>query len=134
MVDEAQRARVILRADDRCEYCHLRQEHAPFISFHIDHVIPRKHGGRTVDSNLALACIHCNLHKSSDLSGIDPQSDEIIPLFHPRRDRWDEHFAFESALLVGLTPTGRATVRTLNMNGADRLELREELLSRGASF
>ncbi|MDH3604181.1 MAG: HNH endonuclease [Candidatus Tectomicrobia bacterium] len=134
MANEVQRARVIQRANERCEYCHLRQEHAPFISFHIDHIIPRKHGGDTVDSNLALACIYCNLHKSSDLSGIDPQSGDVITLFNPRRDRWDEHFAFENALFVGLTPTGRATVRTLNMNGADRLELREELLSRGESL
>lgn len=134
MADEAQRARVVLRTDERCEYCHLRQTHAPFISFHIDHIIPRKHGGGTVDSNLALACIHCNLHKSSNLSGIDPQSGDITTLFNPRRDQWDEHFAFENAFLVGLTPTGRATVRTLNMNGADRLELREELLSRGESL
>ena len=131
MADETQHARVRRRAGGRCEYCHLRQVHAPFISFHIDHIIPRKHGGDTVDSNLALACIHCNLHKSSDLSGIDPDSGEITILFNPRLDRWDDHFAFEHALLVGLTPTGRTTVRTLNMNGADRLELREELLSRG---
>jgi hypothetical protein len=68
------------------------------------------------------------------LSGIDPQSGDITTLFNPRRDQWDEHFVFENALLVGLTPTGRATVRTLNMNGADRLELREELLSRGESL
>lgn len=134
MADEAQRARVILRANGRCEYCHHRQEHAPFISFHIDHVIPRKHGGDTVDENLALACIHCNLHKSVNLSGIDPQSGAITTLFNPRHNRWDDHFAFENAPLVGLTATGRATIPTLNMNGADRLELREELLSRGESL
>jgi hypothetical protein len=69
-----------------------------------------------------------------NLSGIDPQSGEITTLFNPRRDRWDEHFAFENALLVGLTATGRATIPTLNMNGADRVELREELLSRGESL
>jgi hypothetical protein len=57
-----------------------------------------------------------------------------ITLFNPRRDPWNEHFAFNNALLVGLTSTGRATVRTLNMNGADRLELREELLSHGESL
>ncbi|ETX03565.1 HNH endonuclease [Candidatus Entotheonella palauensis] len=134
MADEAQRTRVTLRADQRCEYCHLRQEHASFIPFHIDHIIPRKHDGDSSDSNLALACIHCNLHKSSNLSGIDPQNNDITTLFHPRRDQWDEHFAFEGALIVGLTATGRATIRTLNMNGADRLELREELLSRGEAL
>jgi hypothetical protein len=59
--------------------------------------------------------MYCNLHKSSDLSGIDPEEDAITPLFHPRRDRWVEHFVFQGAFIVGLTPVGRATVRTLNM-------------------
>ena len=78
--------------------------------------------------------MHCNLHKSSDLSGIDLEGGAITPLFHPRRDRWAEHFVFQGALIVGLTPMGRATVRTLNMNGANRLEVREEILARGESL
>jgi len=48
-------------------------------------------------------------------------------LFHPRRDVWGIHFALRGALLVGLTPTGRTTVRVLNMNAADRVQLRREL-------
>jgi hypothetical protein len=78
--------------------------------------------------------MHCNLHKSSDLRGIDSEGGAITPLFHPRRDRWEEHFALQGALIVGLTPVGRATVRTLHMNGADRLEVREELLARGEAL
>jgi hypothetical protein len=134
MADEALRTLVRQRADNRCEYCHIQQDQVPFVPFHVNHISPRKHGGGTHPSNLALSCMHCNLHKSSDLSGIDPDGGAITPLFHPRRDRWAEHFVFQGALIVGLTPVGRATVRTLNMNGADRLEVREELLARGESL
>ena len=40
------------RAAGRCEYCRLPQK-ATSVPFEIDHVISRKHGGRTVASNLA---------------------------------------------------------------------------------
>jgi hypothetical protein len=41
-----------------------------------------------------------------------------VPLFHPRQHSWDEHFAWnvEGIEIIGLTPTGRATVVALNMN------------------
>ena len=127
------RALVRQHANGRGEYCRIQQAQVPFMPFHVDHIILRKHGGRTHPSNLALACMHCNLHKSLDLSGIDSEGG-TTPLFRPRRDRWEEHFALQGALIVGLTPAGRATVRTLNMNGADRLEVREELLARGEAL
>jgi 5-methylcytosine-specific restriction endonuclease McrA len=107
MADEALRTLVRQRADHRCEYCHIRQEQVPFVPFHVDHIIPRKHGGSTHSANLALSCMHCNLHKSSDLSGIDPEGGAITPLFRPRRDRWEEHFAFQGALTASPTPNWR---------------------------
>ena len=41
-----------------------------------------------------------------------------MPLFHPRQHSWDEHFVWnvEGTEVIGLTPTGRATVVALNMN------------------
>lgn len=39
-------------------------------------------------------------------------------------DRWDDHFIIEDGIGVGLTPTGRATVRLLNMNANRRVQLR----------
>lgn len=54
-------------------------------------------------------------------------ADTIVPLFNPRTDSWNEHFEFDGALIIGLTPAGRATVRTLGMNDDDRVCLREEL-------
>ena len=122
---------VTSRAGNRCEYCGLRQEHAPFTPFHIEHAIARQHGGGDDLSNLALACHHCNLHKGPNLTGIDPRTREVVPLFHPRKDRWKEHFELDSAEIRGLTTRGRATVQVLNMNSEDRLVLRMELRKRG---
>lgn len=130
-MDRALRALVRRRATDRCEYCGLPQDLVPFVSFHVEHVIARQHGGADGPDNLALACFHCNLHKGPNLSGLDVASGEIVALFHPRRDVWHEHFALHGAAMVGLTLTGKVTVHVLAMNAPSRLELREELGIRG---
>jgi hypothetical protein len=130
-MDAATRERVRQRANDRCEYCRLPQAGAPFPVFHVEHIRARKHGGKHTDDNLCLACNFCNLHKSSNLTGIDPLTDVITPLFNPRSDQWGEYFSFDDGTIVGRTPVGRVTVRVLNMNDQERLELRVELLERG---
>jgi hypothetical protein len=71
-----------------------------------------------------LACIDCNLGKGSNLTGIDPETGQIVPLYNPRREQWSEHFERQGAYIVGRTPTGRVTVRVLNMNSEDQVELR----------
>jgi hypothetical protein len=63
----------------------------------------------------------------SNLTGLDPETGALVALFHPRRDVWEAHFALRDALIVGLTPTGRTTVRVLTMNTAGRAQLRREL-------
>lgn len=126
-MDNSFRNSVRQRARNRCEYCRLHQEHFPFAPFHIEHVVPKKHGGSDALTNLALACQHCNLHKGSNLTGLDPESGEIAVLFNPRTQRWHDHFAFRGMMIVGLTPTGRATVRVFEMNSVGRLQLRAEL-------
>jgi hypothetical protein len=130
-MNEATREFVRERAGDRCEYCQLHQEHLPFAPFHLEHIIPRKHGGNDDPANLALACFHCNSHKGPNLSGIDPVSGDVVALFHPRRQAWGQHFAFLNFEVIGLTPTGRATAQVLEMNAPDRIKLRQELKSRG---
>jgi len=112
------------RAGDRCEYCRITQQADPFFQFHIEHIVPLQHGGPTEEGNLALACHHCNLHKGPNLTGIDPSSSSIVPLFHPRTQTWDEHFEKRGSLVIGLTPTGRATVHVLAMNAPVRSQLR----------
>ena len=94
----------------------------------IEHIVARQHGGSDDIENLALACHRCNLHKGPNLSGVDPMTGEVEVLFHPRRDRWADHFTFSGAYVQGLTACGRTTVAVLALNDARRLELREELL------
>ena len=130
-MDAETRRTVRERADDRCEYCQLRQEHAQLWRHQIEHVIPRKHRGTDDLDNLAWACVRCNLSKSSNLSGIDADTGQTVALYNPRNQIWWEHFAYEGAEIIGLTPTGRATVAVLNMNESRRFQLRQELLDMG---
>ena|SRR6266404_3041851 len=116
------------RAGGRCEYCHLPQDFSD-LSFHVEHVIPRQHGGTGVPKNLALACPECNLNKGPNLTAIDPNTREIVRLFHPRRDEWARHFAYAGHRLVGKTAVGRATVILLKMNDPARLRVRSFLIS-----
>lgn len=119
------RALVRERANDLCEYCLLPQKHCD-LTHPIEHIVSKQHGGTDLDENLALACHRSNLRKGPNLTGIDPVSDELVRLFHPRRDRWGEHFFVDGLWIKGRTPIGRATVRVLTMNDTRRLELRAE--------
>lgn len=94
-------------------------------------MVPRKHAGTDDASNLALACDRCNLHKGTNLSGIDPGSHSVVRLFDARTQECEAHFAFRGAFIVGLTDTGRATVDVLQMNAPRRLRLRALLLEAG---
>jgi 5-methylcytosine-specific restriction endonuclease McrA len=123
-VTEAARAFVRQRAANRCEYCHLHQDDSPLAVLHIEHIRPRKHGGSDDESNLCLACIDCNLHKGPNLTGIDPLTGAVTELFHPRQQRWEDHFAFEGIYITGQTGVGRTTIQVLNMNSDDQLNLR----------
>jgi hypothetical protein len=116
------------RAENRCEYCRTHQEQDSFFQFHCEHIIARQHGGPTVESNLAWACHHCNLHKGPNLTGIDPGGGgAVVLLFNPREQVWSEHFIANGPIVSGVTPTGRATVRVLDINAASRVQLRVTL-------
>jgi hypothetical protein len=65
------------------------------------------------------------------LSGIDPVSGELVALFDPRNQQWDDHFVMRGPLVEGRTRVGRATIHVLAMNTGRRLQLRSQLLSRG---
>lgn len=124
------RLRVRRRGAERCEYRGLRQKHSE-LKHHIEHVIAKQHGGSDDAGNLALACHRCNLRKGTNLTGIDPQTGQVSRLFHPRRDRWPDHFIFEGALIAALTSVGRATMHVLGLNDARHPELRTEVMRRG---
>ncbi len=118
------------RANRLCEYCHT-SEQWQYVRFTVDHVIPLAQGGSDDPDNLALACFHCNRKKADKLTALDPDSEEEVPLFNPRRDAWSEHFIWSSdgLFIMGLTPTGRASVdalelnreRVINIRAADRI-------------
>jgi hypothetical protein len=130
---ESRRTEVVVRAGQRCEYCHLPTR-GQVATFPIDHVRPKAVGGTTDTANLALTCPHCNAHKWSDTDGGDPNTGRPARYFHPRQDRWEEHFRWSadgSAEIVGLTPVGRATVIGLRMNDADMVALRRLLAEVG---
>jgi 5-methylcytosine-specific restriction endonuclease McrA len=124
-MDAASRAAVRTRAENRCEYCQRPQSTSPLFPLQIEHVIPRKHRGSDDADNLALACAECNLHKGSDLTGIDPDSGQLTPLFNPRRDRWEQHFEWDGLCIVGLSAVGRTTVELLRLNAPARLRVRK---------
>jgi hypothetical protein len=120
---DAIRSVVAKRAGYRCEYCRLHEDDDVY-TFHVEHIIALKHGGSDELDNRAYACQNCNLHKGANLSGIDPDTNTIVELFHPRKDRWAEHFRIDDYRFVGLTATGRATIQVLCMNDNDRVRLR----------
>jgi hypothetical protein len=124
---ESQRQAVRERAGRQCEYCHLPDVLPQTLRFHLEHVVARQHGGATELENLAWSCQRCNERKGPNLSGVDPDTSALVPLFHPRRDRWQEHFGLEGLKVVGLTPAGRATVWLLEMNSEERLRWRMAL-------
>jgi hypothetical protein len=103
------------------------------LTHHVEHIVAKQHGGSDEAENLALACHRCNFRKGPNLTGIDPVSGEVAPLFHPRRDEWNDHFRLRGVYIEGITDIGRATVQVLAMNDARRLELRRELRKRGGS-
>ena len=129
-ISPALRQLVYQRANGCCEYC-LISEAVTFADHEIDHIIAQKHGGPTAAANLALSCVLCNKHKGSDIASLDPATGAIVSLFHPRRDRWGEHFQLNGAQFIPLTPTGRATVRLLQLNHPNRFVERERLLVAG---
>jgi hypothetical protein len=115
------------RAHNRCEYCHLPVSVYP-LPFPVDHIVARQHGGKTALENLALACLHCNRHKGPNIAGTDPSTGEIVRLFHPRLDRWNDHFKWTGAELTGRTSIGRVTIQVLAINDPDFLAVREALV------
>jgi Restriction endonuclease len=113
------------RAAHRCEYCHAPEQVFNF-AFEVEHITPRSAGGSDAENNLALVCESCNLFKSNATTGWDEAGATWVPLFHPREDRWEDHFQFdhETAQILGLTATGRATVTRLRMNSDFQIRAR----------
>lgn len=130
-IPEALRRLVTARSGSRCEYCRLHEDDA-FFSHEVDHIYAEKHDGPTVEGNLCGACADCNRHKGSDICSLDPQTGDVVALYHPRRDRWDAHFRLEdTGVIAPLSANGRATARLLRFNRLDLVAERARLIALG---
>ena len=127
-----QRETVADRAQGCCEYCFSQARFSPD-PFSIERIIPHSRGGSKELGNLALACQGCNSRKYTHIEALDPVTGETAPLFHSRQHRWAEHFTWNEdfSLLLGLTPTGRATIDRLELNRTGVVKLRRVLYRAG---
>ncbi len=103
------------RANGLCEYCHANEQWQ-FVRFTMDHIVPQSLGGSDDGDNLALACRNCNERRGNRFEiEIDGQ---IVRLFNPRADTWNDHFAWDQELtrIVATSAIGAATVQILDMN------------------
>jgi len=132
-ISPAKRLLIATRAAFLCEYCRIPEDFSTDV-FNIEHVNSLLHGGTNADNNMAYSCGGCNANKHFHISWNDPQTGTLVPLFHPRKDKWLEHFSWSEdlTLLAGLTPEGRATIDLLKMNRLGLVNLRKALLSYSA--
>jgi HNH endonuclease len=116
-ISDATKQSVRERARYLCEYCHSL-ELLSANRFTIDHIIPISLGGSDDLDNLALACRRCNERRYNFVAGIDPQTQEIVPIFNPRQQQWAEHFVWtlDGTVIQGSTPIGRATCIRFDLN------------------
>ncbi|MBW4681117.1 MAG: HNH endonuclease [Microcoleus vaginatus WJT46-NPBG5] len=105
------------RAKYLCEYCHS-SERLSANRFTVDHVIPKSLGGSDEIGNLALACRRCNERRYNFVAGFDQETQEIVPIFNPRQQKWEVHFVWvdQGVVIEGITPIGRATCIRLDLN------------------
>ena len=119
-ISRADRQQISERAGHRCEYCRLHSL-LQGANFHVDHIQPTSRGGDDDYENLALMCASCNLSKSDRETLTDPETGDLVPIFHPRQHQWAEHFQFEGFRLVGRIAIGRTIVDALRLN-KDKLQ------------
>jgi hypothetical protein len=113
------------RFSSRCAYCQTPEDMSVAI-FEFEHIIPRSTGGRTDFENLCLSCPTCNRYKAGHSAALDPITQQNVALFHPHENDWADHFAWspDTTTIIGLTPTGRATIEALRMNRTQMIRVR----------
>jgi hypothetical protein len=126
---------VFNRAANNCEYC-LIPEAIALASHQVDHIIAEKHGGQTIAENLALSCSLCNQAKGSDVAAINLETGAIVRLYHPRLDRWVEHFQMDCSTgqILGISEIGRMTAQLLQINREASVVERKVLCKADAIF
>jgi HNH endonuclease len=117
---------------DCCAY-YRTAESLTVTTFEFEHIVPRFSGGETTFENLCLACPSCNRYKTIRQAGFDTVTQQDIALFHPHRQLWTDHFAWdeEKTLLIGRTPISRVTITVLKMNRPQLLRVRKMWVKMG---
>lgn len=120
------------RDRQRCQYCYTTEENCG-LRMHVDHILPESAGGGSTPDNLCLACFSCNVYKWARQRAKDQLTNEMAQLFHPVRQNWNEHFTWDESKtkIIGLTPSGRATVSALKMNNPTVVNSRRRWVSAG---
>jgi hypothetical protein len=129
---EGLRLRIEMADHRQCCYC-LTSEVNSGIPMTYDHIEPRSKGGDNSCGNICLACRSCNEFKGNLTQALDPITAELVPLFHPRRQKWSEHFIWsaDGTSIEGLTVVGRATIVALRMNHPVIIAARRRWVSSG---
>ena len=68
-------------------------------------------------------------YKGSDIASFD--DNEVVALYHPRRQLWAEHFQLQEAEIIPLTAHGQVTIRLLQLNRSERIAERQLLIAAG---
>jgi hypothetical protein len=131
-VTEAVKARVRQRAGNRCGYCLTQQQYVP-LSLELEHIVPKAKGGTDDEDNIWLACRSCNLYKADQTEAVDNETQQLVPLFNPIRQKWTDHFSWsEDGLhITGKSAIGRASVAALQLNNIYALTVRRHWIEAG---
>jgi hypothetical protein len=130
-ISPALRAAILERAQARCEYCQVPEE-SELTNYEVDHIVTEQHGGETELENLAYACFECNRYKGPNLTSIDPHNSEVVLLFNPRTQQWNDHCILQSdGAILPRSAVGRATARLLHFDDALRRRQRADLIAAG---
>ena len=123
------RREILKIAQKRCEYCKSPKDFSTDL-YAYDHVIPVALGGETNFLNLAYSCGSCNSYKNQKIVGFDDVSKVKVALFHPRIQKWSEHFEWSDDFkqIKGITPIGRATINELKLNRKEVINFRSVLI------
>lgn len=122
------REEIAARSHGLCEYCRCPELLTAGI-FSLDHIIPRSKSGSDGLENRAFCCQPCNNIKYNKVVGKDPVTGELVSLYHPRQQRWSDHFKWSEDFLrlEGLTATGRATICLMRLNREKLVAIRSLL-------
>lgn len=93
-------------------------------TFHMEHIVPRSLGGGSDLDNLAWSCPGRNLHNAGRSGLLDRDTNQRVPVFNPRSERWRDHFSWDEFQIVPLTAIGRAMCAAFELNSDRRIRIR----------